>query len=500
VAVISFRPGEFVKVHRMRFAALSRVSVFPFAATARRVLFALGAIGFLAVPLSGKQLSRRLPLPETSARAEALKIVREVYGKEYEQAKTSAEKLALVDKLLRQAAMPDNSPADRYALLYVARNIALQNNDLATAFRIVDEMAAVFEVDPLEAKVAVLTGFAKVSRTTVRHKTAARHGLLLLDEAMRLKKSDLVDRLAKLAEAEARRARDSALSREVRAQIDGIQQAAAAVAKVQAATAVLKDNPSDPQANLTVGEHLCFVEADWQRGLPMLARGADPTLKALAEKELAGPTDPQAQAAVADAWWEAAENETGAAKTRLQSRAVHWYRRAVAGLTGLSRIRVQKRIQAAEAADRTPVAHPSVPAGRYYAAKIYVCCDDEFVMCVNGNEIMKGTDFGLVYSKDYRLAKGDVITVLAKDRGGGRGFSCVIRFGKRRTATTASGWTAYVAASEIEWFKPQGIARTYPVIPRPQCAGPGRVKNASGIRVPAIWGQGDLCYLVYRVR
>ena len=38
---------------------------------------------------------------------------------------------------------------------------------------------------------------------------------------------------------------------------------------------------------LILGEHLCFTKSMWERGLPLLAKSSDVTLKGLAEKELA---------------------------------------------------------------------------------------------------------------------------------------------------------------------------------------------------------------------
>ncbi len=40
----------------------------------------------------------------------------------------------------------------------------------------------------------------------------------------------------------------------------------------------LKESPDDPAANLAVGSYLCFNKDQWERGLPMLAKGSDPAL------------------------------------------------------------------------------------------------------------------------------------------------------------------------------------------------------------------------------
>ena len=59
------------------------------------------------------------------------------------------------------------------------------------------------------------------------------------------------------------------------------------------ALVVLENDPTNPAANLAAGRHLCLVQGDWDRGLPMLALGSDAELKAAATKDLAGAARPR---------------------------------------------------------------------------------------------------------------------------------------------------------------------------------------------------------------
>jgi hypothetical protein len=76
----------------------------------------------------------------------------------------------------------------------------------------------------------------------------------------------------------------------------------------------------------------------------MLALGADEGLKSLAAKELVQPVSSADQAKLGDAWWQAAEKEKTATRKPMQDRAAFWYRRAVTGLTGLLKDKVEKRL------------------------------------------------------------------------------------------------------------------------------------------------------------
>lgn len=126
---------------------------------------------------------------------------------------------------------------------------------------------------------------------------------------------------------------------------------------IEPALATLKSKPKDPAANLAVGRFECFVKGDWALGLPKLARGSDPKLKSLAERELAGsPTADDRVAAAADGWWEWSLREDEHSRRQVQAHAADLYRKALPALAGLARIRVQQRVDAVEhqaAASRT---------------------------------------------------------------------------------------------------------------------------------------------------
>ncbi len=74
--------------------------------------------------------------------------------------------------------------------------------------------------------------------------------------------------------------------------------------------------------------YLCLVKGDWDRGVAMLALGSDEPLKTVAVMELQGAETAEDQAAIGDAWWDAAESREGQEGDLLRLRAGSWYRRA----------------------------------------------------------------------------------------------------------------------------------------------------------------------------
>jgi hypothetical protein len=142
---------------------------------------------------------------------------------------------------------------------------------------------------------------------------------------------------------EARDAALSARSAELALEIPELQKEKKSATEAELLLAVKQD---DPAANLALGRYLCFVKDDWKRGAEFLRKAADPALRDLAAKELAGAKEPEAQAALGDAWDAAAERErVPLQKRRCRGRAAHWYRLALEEATGLLKARVEARLE-----------------------------------------------------------------------------------------------------------------------------------------------------------
>jgi hypothetical protein len=114
----------------------------------------------------------------------------------------------------------------------------------------------------------------------------------------------------------------------------------------QAALDTLKTNADDGPANLLVGKQLLFVEQDWRKGLPHLAKSDHEPLAAAAVADLAAPSEPPQQVAAAELW-EAAANDLAASEAKIcRAMAAYWYQRALPALTGLRKVKVEKALKA----------------------------------------------------------------------------------------------------------------------------------------------------------
>ncbi len=285
----------------------------------------------------------REPVPSDADQQDARRLVKEVYGDEHENAKDNEQKQALAKKLFDQALESQNS-ANRYALLQAAGNLAVKCGDVVTAFSAIDEMSRTFQVDPIKMKVDVLGSLPKKTRELIGRESVGRLALQLADEAIRANDFNSATKSAGIALSEARRARQGKLVKQIADLTRDIEKFSKTHEEVKAATKVLERSPTDPDANLLAGRFRCFVNGDWKTGLPMLALGSDATLRALAAQELQGMSDPTEQGRLADGWWKLAKTEKGLTEQRLYHRAAYGDQQAAPKLTGLAKLRVEKRL------------------------------------------------------------------------------------------------------------------------------------------------------------
>ena len=322
------------------------------------ILAVLSSLLGFAPSLAADDASEKLAIPDAADQQEVLKLVGEVFGKEYKQAKTPAQKLAIARKLLKAGVEAKNDAAERFILFQVARKMAVKAGDTKTALAAVNEAARSFRIDALAMKVDVVAALGKSAVSPAQRRSLAEAFPSLIDEALDNDQYDAATALATTGALAARKARNLTLAKRLDARRKQIETLRQRYAAVRDALAVLGKMPDDARANLTAGRHRCFVKGDWKAGLPMLARGSDAKLKALAEQDLAEPTVAQQQASLGNGWWDLSEQYEGPTRDRLQARGGHWYRLAVANLKGLSKVRAQKRLDRLAAAGKAkPVAN-----------------------------------------------------------------------------------------------------------------------------------------------
>ena len=227
---------------------------------------------------------KKIPVPDSAQQKAAEKIIREIFQAEFADA-APGSKLALAGKLQAQAAQTADDPAGRYMLLILAANLSAESGDLDAMYAVLDTLAATYEGD-----FSTATKFAL--------------GLAVANT------------------------KDANLS------------------KLALAFKILVDKPDDGAACLLAGKYLCFVKGDYDRGIPLLAKSPHPALSKIAKLDLARPDQPPAQIALGDAWWELGDKDTEKAeKQKYLERAAFWYLKALPSMSGLTKAKLEKRIE-----------------------------------------------------------------------------------------------------------------------------------------------------------
>jgi hypothetical protein len=324
-----------------------------------------------AEPVPGRPA--RLPVPDAAAQAKVLAQMKEIWRAEY--AKTAPEeKQSLAVMLLAEGVKVTDDPDSLHGMLNQARLLAAAAGDPATAVRAGDALAARFDVDRFKLAHEALTTCSGSARTKESHALVAEEALRAAEAALEAECPDDAGRLAALAGTEAGRSQIAQQSAGARALAQSAQVLKAELLDVKPALQTLAGKPDDPAACAVVGRYRCFTRGEWDQGLPLLAKGGDPLLKAAAEADATAPEDATGQAAVGDAWWAAAQKLAGAAKAGAAARADHWYARALPALQGISRLRLEKKIK--EVAAALPAA-PSAKPKRWDPALVRPLLPDD---------------------------------------------------------------------------------------------------------------------------
>lgn len=301
----------------------------------------------------------RIPVPSAEAIREAEGLVNEVYGNEVTKAATAAAKTQLAKKLLEEGRATNDDKAARYVMFRNARDLGVAGGDLDIVFAAIQQLVKEYAVEQPALEADALTTMAAAA-TAASSKRLAEAALSAIDEAMARGDFASAVRLGNAGLAAARKAKDPELLKSLTARAAELASVQKAAEQVKEAIALLESDPTNPSANLAVGRFLCFVKGDWDRGLPKLALGSEPALKALAEKEVAGVKGGVEQAKLGDGWWDLGETEDLGLKNKFRLHAASWYRKAQPELTGLALAKVEKRLKDLASLETPAAARPVI--------------------------------------------------------------------------------------------------------------------------------------------
>ncbi len=289
-------------------------------------------------------------LPSDAELKKAEDAVKGVYSSEYKD-KTRPARKALAQKLLVQAPGTKN-PAERFILYREARDLGAEALDFDTAFAAADKLGSTYMgTSPLSGatfnvvgnKLEALNVAKKVRVTADEAGGVAEQFLAVAFEALQASDYASATKAAQGAEQMGKSSGDASISKKAAELAKDIPLLKAEDEASSKAAKALGDSDL-PEDNTIQGKFLLFQKGDLL-GLKLLAKGSDAALKDAAAKELAK-QDAESLLGIAEAWWSAgATQRSPLDKKRCQGRAVSLLEEALPSVTGLTRSKVEKRIE-----------------------------------------------------------------------------------------------------------------------------------------------------------
>ncbi len=287
-----------------------------------------GSVGLLLLAADATFAQTKANVPAITRQSELRKVLDETF--ELPKATTNAKRQEAVKKLMAVVESSADASDDLYVVLTAVLGLTKEAGEFTTYQNAAGQLVAKFDVDADQEQARLLNEFLAASKTNSSAKPAMDAAVAQALQAATVE-NRFVDALTLFnsAEAAAKRVSSPAPVKQV------ITDARTKVTEreilwkaFEAASATLLTNPDDPVTNKTIARWHIVQGADWEAALPFLMKSSDAKWKAATQLESVASSDALAQAAVGDAWWDAAQAETGATKTALLIHAGDWYEQA----------------------------------------------------------------------------------------------------------------------------------------------------------------------------
>jgi WD40 repeat protein len=284
----------------------------------------------------------RLPLPSKADRKSGSEKLKEIFASELSAARDNPAYLELAEDFLSRGIAEEDAVA-KFALLYESRELALSANNVEMALKTTAELYTLFKTDEWTLKRDALKKLADTARTSVERRQIATTALDLMQEAIDNSDWESAKILVIAAIKASSRLKDANILRITKQKTKQIEVSQKLSKEAALAETTLVDSPGDAVANLNLGRYLCFIQAEWDKGLLHLAKGSNQALVKLAEQDNEKPQG-GAALALANDWYDWSKRAPDADESGAMLRARHWYDLALPDLTGLDHTVATKKL------------------------------------------------------------------------------------------------------------------------------------------------------------
>jgi hypothetical protein len=287
-------------------------------------------------------------VPGEEALAKARDLLRELYGKDFQRAKSPDEQRQFLKKLLDNAVNVEQNPADFHELIRIVRDMSASLGDVTQALSACELLEQRFQVDALSMRLAVLESVSSRAGELTSPDSALKEAERLWREAF---EADCYDVALPACEAALNFARMTGIRTEVtrlHQQVNSLEAAKSLHLAAQRAFDALQVNSGDAAAQEAVGRYVCLVKNRWEAGLPYLSKAADIRLRGIASIELAPDRSAEETFSLAEQYWDLAGRFKPPQRRGLHLRAVYCYGQVGPKLaSSLEKIKAQRRIDEA---------------------------------------------------------------------------------------------------------------------------------------------------------
>lgn len=294
-----------------------------------------------------RRTTGKLQPPAKDVLAKTMDQLKEIYQASWNEAIKNQEREEFA-KEIRDKGNETTDSALKYALLITAMRVAANADDPSAARDAVRDIEEQFEVDiyGVEKELIDIVVKRKSKRNDSKKEDfLAEVGEELFEEAFQRDNFDDATLFFGFMQKKARLDDDQEQMRELAKTRSRLEAARAEFKKMKRTLDPLIEL-GDPKANTVAGSYQCFVKGNWSRGLAMLAQGPQShPLTRMAEDEITGAPTGNGWIAIADRWWDYAEEEDEFERD-LKLHAAYIYEQAIpAALDGVERLRAEIRLK-----------------------------------------------------------------------------------------------------------------------------------------------------------
>ncbi len=302
-------------------------------------------------PFAFAQGTKKRPIPAKEAQAKVEKLLDELYKDDFAKAeKDTTLRARLAQTLLFEGKETKDDTAGRYVLLSMAQSLAAQAGDVNTALQAADELANDFAMPAgaiAQMRIKMLQQAAKADgASTDAYHSVIERALAVLDDTLEADDFPASLDLIAAAESAARKLRSIVLTVSMRKKQEEIQRQKKEFARWKVHADKLASDPTDAAANAEMGRYYALIKGNWERGLPLLAKGTKSKFASLAQSDLANPTNVGDRRIVALGWYLIATDKTTdpAMHTQALLRAYHWYQENLSGADTKERAQIEGKL------------------------------------------------------------------------------------------------------------------------------------------------------------